>query len=116
MEEGWAGGMEHSKLRPGLASVLSVSSGFHKRRSLSFGGLPFFYLTWAMAKQLFGLLVAWGVRLQSGEGVGEGVGLVIRRSPDRFPAVPNDIVSLGKALHSTCLTYCKSLWIRASAK
>ena len=31
----------------------------------------------------------------------------------RFPAVPNDVVSLGKALHPTCLggerpcTYCK---------
>ena len=51
---------------------------------------------------------------------GEGVGLVIRRLPDRFPAVPNDIVSLGKAHHPTCLgrnyTYCKSLWIRASTK
>ena len=52
---------------------------------------------------------------------GEGVGLVIRRSLVRFPAIPNDVVFLGKALHPTCLggslcTYCKSLWIRASAK
>ena len=30
---------------------------------------------------------------------GEGVVLVIRRLPDRFPAVPNNIVSLGKTLH-----------------
>ena len=36
--------------------------------------------------------------------------------------VPNDVGSLGKALHPTCLggecpsTYCKLLWIRASAK
>ena len=34
---------------------------------------------------------------------GEGVGLVIRRSPVRFPAVPHDVESLGKAFHSTCL-------------
>ena len=33
----------------------------------------------------------------------EGVGLVIRRLPDRFPTVPNEVVSLGKALHPTCL-------------
>ena len=53
-------------------------------------------------------------------------GLRIRRLLVRFPAVPNDDVSLGKALHPTChrgecpcrecpCTYCKSLWIRASA-
>ena len=41
-----------------LPPVLSVTSGFHKRRSLLFCGLPFFYLAWARAKQLFGLLVA----------------------------------------------------------
>ena len=51
---------------------------------------------------------------------GDGVGLVIRRMPDRFPVVPNYVVSLGKALHLTLLasggmSYCKSLWIRASA-
>ena len=34
---------------------------------------------------------------------GEGVGLVFRRLPDRFPALPNNVVSLGKALHLTCL-------------
>ena len=34
---------------------------------------------------------------------GERDGLVIRRLPDRFPAVPNEVVSLGKALHPTCL-------------
>ena len=33
----------------------------------------------------------YGVRWLSGEGVG----LVILRLPDRFPAVPNDVVSLG---------------------
>ena len=32
----------------------------------------------------------------------EGVRLVIRRLPD-LPAVPNDVVSSGKALHPTCL-------------
>ena len=41
----------------------------------------------------------WGVRWLSGEGIG----LVIRRLPVRFPAVPNDGVSLGKELHPTCL-------------
>ena len=40
-----------------------------------------------------------GVRWLSGEGIG----LVIWRLPDRFPAVANDVVSLGKALHPTCL-------------
>ena len=42
---------------------------------------------------------------------------------DLIPAVQNNIVSLGKALHFTFLgrmslylTYCKSLWVRASAK
>ena len=39
-----------------------------------------------------------GVRWLSGEGIG----LVIRRLLDRFPAVQNDVVSLGKALHPTC--------------
>ena len=64
------------------------------------------------------MVFVWVVRWLSGEGVG----LVIRGMPDRFPAVQNDIVSLGKALHPTCLggkcpcAYCKSLWIRASAK
>ena len=43
--------------------------------------------------------VSQGVRWLSSEGVG----LVIRRLPDRFPAMPNDVVSLGKALHPTCL-------------
>ena len=34
---------------------------------------------------------------------GSGVGLLIRRLLVRFPAVKNDVVSLGKALHPTCL-------------
>ena len=38
-----------------------------------------------------------GVRWQS------GIGLVIRRLLVRFLAVPNDVESLGKALHPTCL-------------
>ena len=39
-----------------------------------------------------------------------------------IPGRANDVVSLGKALHPTCLggecpcTDCKSLWIRVSAK
>ena len=45
------------------------------------------------------LLPKDGVRWLSGEGVW----LVIRRLPDRFPTVPNYVVSLGKALHPTCL-------------
>ena len=50
-----------------------------------------------------------------------GIGLLIRRVPVRFPAVPNDVASLGKALHllasGECpCTYCKSLCIRVSAK
>ena len=32
-----------------------------------------------------------------------GIGLVIRRLLVRFPAMKNDVVSLGKALHPTCL-------------
>ena len=34
---------------------------------------------------------------------GYGIGLIIRRLPVRFPAVLNYVVSLGKALHPTCL-------------
>ena len=34
---------------------------------------------------------------------GDGVGLVIRRLLDQFPAMPKDVVSLDKALHPTCL-------------
>ena len=37
-----------------------------------------------------------------GRAVGES-GLLIRRLPVRFPAVRNDVVSLGKALPPTCL-------------
>ena len=35
-----------------------------------------------------------------------------------IPGVSDDVVSLGKALHPTCLgtLYCKLFWIRASAK
>ena len=54
-----------------------------------------------------------GVRWLSGQGAG----LVIRRLLVRFSAVPNDVVSLGKALHPTCLGgNVPVLWIRASAK
>ena len=53
---------------------------------------------------------------------GEGVELVIRRVPDRFPAVPKWRCVFGQGtspylLRGECpCTYCKSLWIRASAK
>ena len=47
--------------------------------------------------------------------------LVIVRLPVRFPAVQKgDVVSLGKAPYlprgNVPVLYCKSLWIRASAK
>ena len=52
---------------------------------------------------------------------GHGIGLLIRRLPVRFLPVPNDVVSLGKALHPTYLggnspVLTDLLWIRGSAK
>ena len=44
-------GMEHWKLRPGLAIVLSLMFGFHKRMSRLLCGVSFIYLSWAAAKQ-----------------------------------------------------------------
>ena len=60
-----------------------------------------------------------GVRWLSGQGVGASNQKVTGWNPGHDK---NEVVSLGKPLHPTCLggecpcTYCKSLWIRASAK
>jgi hypothetical protein len=44
-------GVEHWKFRPGLAFVLSLTSGLHKRRLQLACGSSFIYLRWATAKQ-----------------------------------------------------------------
>jgi hypothetical protein len=46
---GFGRGMEHWKLRPGLAVVLSLMSGLHKRRSRLICGVSFIYFAWATA-------------------------------------------------------------------
>ena len=66
-----------------------------------------------------GEVVVIGKGVRMAERLGNRA-IYIRRLPVRFPAVRNEIVSLGNALHPTCLggmsLYFQSLWIRASAK
>ena len=69
------------------------TTGLHSLPSLTVGAWPHCLVSEVP------VLKVWGFGWLSGEGIG----LLIRGLPVRFQAVTNDVVSLGKALHPTCL-------------